>query len=207
MFSLHNVQYQHILRIEDMRIEKKEITCIVGESGAGKSTLLKLLNQMILPDKGEILYKGENIRDIDSVNLRRKVVMLAQQPLVFPGSIEDNLQKGLRLSEKDDASLKELDSILRAFSLQTLKLSQSIETLSGGEKQRVALGRVLLMKPEVYLLDEPTSALDDETAFDVMTEFLNRAKSQGSAVVMVTHSKMIAERFGERMIKMDKQEH
>lgn len=83
MFLLRNVKYKNILEIEELYIPEKMITVITGESGSGKTTLLKMLNKMITPDRGEILFKGQPLEKIDSVDLRRKVVMLPQFPVVF----------------------------------------------------------------------------------------------------------------------------
>ncbi len=85
LFEFENVSYKNILKIARLNIRKQNVTCIIGESGAGKSTLLKLLNKMIIPDQGRILYQGKLLLGEDAVNHRRKVVTLSQSPLIFPG--------------------------------------------------------------------------------------------------------------------------
>ncbi|WP_299088671.1 ATP-binding cassette domain-containing protein [uncultured Metabacillus sp.] len=203
MFVIEGLIYKNILQISKMEIPAKTITCLVGESGAGKSTFLKMLNLMLSPDRGDIFFQDQHVKDIDPVQHRRKVVMLAQQPTIFPGTIRDNLNKGLAFAEK---RLKEDDELSRALELVHLhkKLDEDAERLSGGEKQRLALARVLLMDPEVYLLDEPTSALDVETEELVMNRFISTLKEKGKTVVMITHSQKLAAKYGENIIKLEK---
>src|SRR5699024_9263129 len=92
-----------------------KITFIVGESGGGKTTLIRILNRMISPDEGNVLYKGKSIYEIDPILLRREVVMLPQNPVMFPGTIKENLLIGLEFSDKsfvDDELLTEAMEIV-----------------------------------------------------------------------------------------------
>lgn len=203
MFLIKNVIYKEILHIDTMDIPVNKITCLVGESGAGKSTLLKMLNLMLSPDLGDIYYHSNNLKDENPVQHRRNVVMLAQYPTIFDGTIRENLNIGLVFSEKkrkEDQELKE--------ALEIVHLNKSLEvdagTLSGGEKQRLALARVFLMEPKVYLLDEPTAALDEETEGIVMESFIKKAKEKEQSVVMITHSQKIAEKYGDHILTIEK---
>jgi putative ABC transport system ATP-binding protein len=202
-FAIRKLVYKDILKIEKMDIPENKTTCIIGESGAGKSTLLKMLNKMYIPEEGSIHYKGTSIKEMNPVNLRRKVVMISQAPLLFGETLEENLQKGLIFSEKLPASQEELERVLEIVKLDK-KLETNAKELSGGERQRLSLGRVLLMKPEVYLLDEPTSALDEETELTVMNRFIGAAKNHDGTVIMVTHSMNVAEQYGEELIRISK---
>ncbi|TYS90930.1 ATP-binding cassette domain-containing protein [Rossellomorea aquimaris] len=203
LFELKDVHFKDILHIQEMDISGHKTTCLVGESGAGKSTLLKLLNKMNIPDEGKVYYNETPLQEIDSVKLRREVVMISQTPLLFGDTVEDNLQKGLMFSEKPLASRDELMKTLEIVKLDK-PLDGLAERLSGGERQRMSLGRVLLMKPPVYLLDEPTSALDEETEIEVMKSFIETAKDHGGTIIMVTHSTNIAEQYGEEIITISK---
>jgi putative ABC transport system ATP-binding protein len=205
MFELKNIIYKNILQIDNMTIPAKKITCLVGESGAGKSTLLKMLNIMLSPDQGEIFYQNKNLKQEDPILHRRRVVMLAQQPTIFDGSIRDNLHIGLIFSEqklKEDQELEEALNIVRLNKV----LDDDAGTLSGGEKQRLALARVYLMDPEVFLLDEPTAALDEETEEEVMKSFIEKVIEKGQSVVMITHSQKIAAKYGENLLTLKKRE-
>lgn len=201
MFELKNIQYKNILRLEELNFEKGKITILTGESGSGKTTLLKLLNHLISPDQGTVLYKGKDVREMDPVLLRREVVMLQQMPAIFPGTVRDNLVLGLKFSEKHIPDNHTLEEALHTVHLEK-NLDETSENLSGGEKQRLALARVLLMDAEVYLLDEPSSALDDETADEVISSFIQHGKQKQKTMVMVTHSKRIAERYGDQNIRL-----
>ncbi|WP_338786456.1 ATP-binding cassette domain-containing protein [Metabacillus sp. FJAT-53654] len=203
MFIIEDLIYKDILFIDRMEIPSNKITCLVGESGAGKSTLLKMLNIMLSPDEGEIYFKDKNLKVVDPILHRRKVVMLAQQPTIFDGTIRDNLNIGLNFSEK---KLKEDDELNKALEIVHLNkaLNEDANTLSGGEKQRLALARVYLMEPEVYLLDEPTAALDEDTESVVMDSFITQVKLKGQSVIMITHSQKIATKYGEKIITLEK---
>lgn len=203
MFSLNNVKYKNILDISNLKIKKNEITCIVGESGSGKSTLLRLLNKLITCDSGEILYRDKSIDDINSIDLRRKVVMLSQNPVIYPGTIKDNLLIGLEFAGKAGVSDEELKSILKIVHLKK-ELSNNSETLSGGEKQRLALGRVILLNPDVFLLDEPSSALDEETEESMIKQLVEHIKKTNTTLIMVIHSKKIAQNYSDNIIEINK---
>lgn len=201
MFKLRNVKFKHILAIDDIFIPGDKITCIVGESGSGKSTLLKLLNNMISPDTGEITYKDENIQSINPVDLRRRVIMLPQQAAIFPGSVRDNLVIGLKFAGKSSPQDESLKRVLNTVKLNK-GLDDSPEKFSGGEKQRLALARVLFMEPEVLLLDEPSSALDENTEDIVIENVVRYSKENNRGLVMVTHSRKIARTYGENIINL-----
>ncbi|UOQ86172.1 ABC transporter ATP-binding protein [Gracilibacillus salinarum] len=203
MFEIRNLVYKDILRIDHLEIESGNIYCLFGASGSGKTTLLKMFNSMLTPDEGEIHFNNTSIQELDAVELRKKVVMLGQDPIVFEGSIRDNLLIGLHFSEQD----KEPDDNDLTELLHQLKLSKDLDedaaNLSGGEKQRIAFGRVLVMEPDVFLLDEPTSALDDDTETLVMDYFTKRIKEANKTVIMVTHSKGTAETYSDQLIYMN----
>lgn len=201
MFSLKQVKYKDILSIHNLDIKANKITCILGQSGSGKTTLLKLLNKLISHDEGTIYYKGESLEDSDAVQLRRKVVMLPQTPAIFSGSVKDNLLIGLEYSERPIESEDKLKEVLKIVQLKK-ELAQSAERLSGGEKQRVALARILLMHPEVLLLDEPSSALDQETEEIIIKSLVDYTKSNNKTLIMVTHSKHIAHQFADEIIDL-----
>jgi putative ABC transport system ATP-binding protein len=204
MFNFENVKYKDVLDIKDLHIEKNKITCIVGESGSGKTTLLKLFNKLISPDKGKIKYMDKNLRDFDSVKLRREVVMLPQSPAIYEGSVKDNLLIGLKFSEKEEVTQEDsLMKILKEVSLNK-NLQDNAEKMSGGEQQRLALGRIILLDPNVYLLDEPSSALDEETEYLVIEKMVDHVRKNKKTLIMVTHTKRIAEEFADNIVEVKK---
>ena len=201
MFYLKNIKYKDIINISELNIKKEKITCILGESGSGKTTFLKLLNQIITHDDGEIFYYDRPINDIDTITLRREVVMLPQNPIITEGSIKDNLNLGLTLSEQ---SLKEDNALIELLELFKLDkdLLDDATKLSGGEKQRLALARLMLMEPEVFLLDEPSSALDENLEDYIIGSFINYAVNNHKTVVMITHSRQIGKTFADYIINL-----
>ena len=201
MFLLKNIKYKGILNIKELNIEKNKITSIIGESGSGKTTLLRLLNKLISPDSGEILYKENPLNDIDSIQLRRKVVMLPQVPVVFPGTIKDNLLIGLEFAEKSKVNDEKLQDVLKMVHLNK-ELSNDSTNLSGGEKQRLALGRVILLDPDVFLLDEPSSALDEETEDSIIEELVQYTRQTNKTLIMVIHSKKVARTYSDNIIEI-----
>lgn len=203
MFLLEKVVYSDIVNIQQMKINEGLITTLVGASGSGKTTLLRLLNRMTTPTSGRITYKGRNLEELDPVEHRRKVAMLSQTPLIFDGTVEDNLQIGLQLTEKKPVSSNQLMAVMETVLLEKT-LKTDVQKLSGGEKQRLALARILLLEPEVYLLDEPTSALDEESELLVMDRFFQAVQKTEGSVIMISHSKILADVYSEQQIIIQK---
>ena len=190
MFELKNVQFKNILNIDNLIIDDSGLTMIIGPSGSGKSTLLKMLDDIISPDRGEILYKGDNISSYKTHELRRKIIMQSQFPAIFEGNVRDNLniaRKFSGLPTLDDENLKELLNIV----LLDKKLDDEPKDFSGGEKTRLSIARVLAMDAEVYLFDEPTSSLDDETEFNLINKVIQYLKEKNKKIVMVSHSEKL----------------
>lgn len=201
MFEFIDVKYKDILDLPTLYIEKEKITILVGASGSGKTTILRMLNKMISPTKGRIMFNGTDLRQLNSVAHRRHCIMLSQNPTMFEGNIKDNLNAGLIFQERqlpDDRILYQI--------LEQVRLKKSLESLannlSGGEKQKLALGRVLLLNPEIYLLDEPSSALDDEMEEMIIQMLTEHVKKEKKTIVMVTHSKTIAEKYSNTIIEI-----
>lgn len=202
MFQLQNVDVKDVLEMRDVTLESSVIS-VEGQSGSGKSTFLRLLNNLDSPKSGNILFKGRDLLDIPPQELRKQVVMVPQNPVIFDGSIRDNLQIGHMFTGETnptDDQMKEM--------LYHLWLDKSLHTkasdLSGGEMQRLSLGRVLLLnQAEAYLLDEPSSDLDDRTGRHVMKYFIERAQEQNKQTIMVTHDTSITEQFATMCVNMD----
>lgn len=202
MFEFTEVQYGNILDLPSLRIGGEQVTSLVGPSGSGKTTVLRLLNKMISPTKGRILFQGDDLREINSVQHRRNVIMLSQAPAIFEGTIRDNLNAGLRFQERESPEDASLNLILERVRL-TKSLNVNASELSGGERQRLALARVLLLDSRVYLLDEPSSALDEETEQFIFDMLTTHARANGKTLVMVTHSRTIARKYSDVLIEVD----
>ena len=202
MFKLENVIFKDILNIGKIELEKNLVTAILGSSGGGKTTFLKLLNNMITADQGEIFYKGKNIESYDPVALRREVVMLPQDPEIFKGTIRDNFKITEEIADNGISKNLNYKELLEKVSLSQ-NLGDNAENLSGGEKQRLALARVMLLEPEVLLLDEPSSSLDKKTEEKIIQMVVDYVRENKRTLIMVTHSPEIAEKFADRIINIE----
>ncbi|MDF2674426.1 MAG: transporter related [Clostridiales bacterium] len=201
MFKIKDLKYKNILNIKYLVIPEHKVNCIVGQSGSGKTTLMRMLNKLISPDAGTILFEGNDLSNINSVELRRKVVMLPQTPILFDGSIRENLQIGLRFAEKNEETEAVMLEVLKLVHLNK-SLDENADKLSGGEKQRLSLGRVILLNPDVFLLDEPSSALDEDTEQLIIKAVVEYSKKNNKTVIMVTHSKKVASTFADNIIEI-----
>ncbi|MGM8366004.1 ABC transporter ATP-binding protein [Virgibacillus sp. W0181] len=202
MFRLENIIVKDIFKINHLEINHS-ITCIVGQSGSGKSTLLRLLNNLDDPQEGKIYFNDTYIENLDPLELRKQVPMSPQTPVVFDGTIKDNL--GIASTFTNEGA--PADAILTK-TLHSMHLYKDLHThasdLSGGEKQRLALGRLLLMdSAKAFLLDEPSSSLDDQTTSVVMDKLAAHAKEKKIQIIMVTHNKELADRLADKVILMD----
>ena len=170
-------------------------TALLGPSGAGKSTLLRLLNRLADPDEGTVRFHGSDVRELDPLDLRRRVGLVPQLPAPVPGSVADNVAFGPRLhgEEVDPERPLQLAGLDASFA------DRDASRLSVGEQQRVMLARALALEPEVLLLDEPTASLD-AAATGAVEEALRGLS--GVSLVLVTHDRGQAERLAERTIEL-----
>ena len=164
------------------------VNVVLGPNGAGKTTLLRLLGLLDRPDEGDILYDGQRLGALDRrerTRLRRRCGFVFQAPLLLAGSVEDNLRFGARLRGLRPAAAA-IGGVLERTGLAGRE-RQDARLLSGGEKQRLQLARVLLLDPELYLLDEPTANLDPLSVKSIETAIAALARA-GRTVVLATHN-------------------
>ena len=162
-------------------VAKGELIAIVGHNGAGKSTLLKMLASWILPDSGEVMIDGIDLKNRTAVV--RKVGFIPEDPNLFDFfSVEYNLKLFAALSR---TPMLRVEEILREFNLLPFRKSR-IQSLSKGLKQRVNIGRALLADPPVLILDEPTSGLDFEMTRDIY-RLLNSMHDAGKTILFTSH--------------------
>lgn len=205
-----------------MTIPEKQVTAFIGPSGCGKSTFLRTLNRMndLIDNtrvEGEVMIDGVNIYDknIDVVNLRKKVGMIFQKSNPFAKSIYDNIAYGPRINGMKDKS--ELDEIVEISLKQAAiwdevkdRLHMSALSLSGGQQQRICIARTLAVNPEIILMDEPASALDPISTSKI-EELIHELKKVYT-IIIVTHNMQQAARTSDftaffylgELVEMDK---
>jgi phosphate transport system ATP-binding protein len=189
----------------NLQIEKQKITAIIGPSGCGKSTLLRAFNRMndFVPTShvgGEILMHGINLysKDIDPVEVRRRIGMVFQKPNPFPKSIYDNIAWGARINGYKGNMDDLVEQSLRGAALWEEvkdKLKQSAYALSGGQQQRLCIARTIAIQPEIILMDEPASALDPISTLRI--EELMQELKKNYTIIIVTHNMQQAARVSD----------
>ena len=168
------------------------VTAIVGPSGAGKTSLLRCLNRLEEPARGRVTLDGVDVREIDPPELRRRVGMIFQTPVLFEGGVRGNLGYGLNgVSEEKLARALDEAGLPRSF------LERDSVALSVGQAQRVCIARALVREPEVLLMDEPTSALDKDASARV-ERLIGSLADSGIAIAVVTHDLAQARRIADR---------
>lgn len=190
-----------ILKDINLDVNDGDVVVIIGPSGSGKSTLLRCINKLETLTKGNILLDGKNIDD--SLEFHKKIGMVFQSFNLFENlTVLDNITlapiKTKTLSEID--AVKRAKELLKMINLES-KINEYPRSLSGGEKQRVAIVRSLIMSPEIMLFDEPTSALDPEMIGEVLS--LMKTLSSNMTMVIVTHELEFAKEIANRVIFMD----
>ncbi len=204
--DLHYGEFQALKSIR-MDVRENEVTALIGPSGCGKSTFLKTLNRMNdlvenVRITGSVKLDGQDIyRDVDVVELRKRVGMVFQKPNPFPMSIYENVAYGPKIHGVKKKS--DLDDIversLRAAALWEEagdRLHKSALGLSGGQQQRLCIARTLATEPEVILMDEPTSALDPISTLKI--EDLCETLKQDYTILIVTHNMQQAGRISDK---------
>jgi putative ABC transport system ATP-binding protein len=185
----------------NVQVSPGEMVAVFGPSGAGKTSLLRLINRLDEPTSGTVYLEGRDYRTLSPRDLRRQVGMVMQAPLLFPGTVADNIrfgpqQRGETLPDAQIAALLEQVGLADYA-------SEDVQHLSGGEAQRVALVRTLANSPRVLLLDEPTSALDDVAEQAVETLLTRLVQQQSMACLLITHKPAQAHRLAQRALLLE----
>ena len=195
---------QEVLGAIDLEIASGAVTALVGPSGAGKTSLLRLLNRLDDPVGGAVRFRSRPITEYPIRQLRLQIGFVFQTPMMFPGTVCDNLQIALKLAGKSVLhSDGQINETLALVGLDPLLAEREAERLSVGQKQRVSVARALMTAPEVLLMDEPTSALDPEAADRLMEMIRGLGKEHKITVVMVTHRLSEAFRASDWTIVME----
>lgn len=162
MYYIKNLKYRKVLNIPELKINQGNLYVISGPSGCGKSSLINLLIANDYKYQGEIYYQDMLLKDIDSMKIKKDVVTLGQESILLGKTIKEDFKELCQLLNIEYIP-KKVDEVLKIAELD-LALSMKTTRMSGGQKQRLYIARILYLERKVYILDEPTSALDSKTS-------------------------------------------
>ena len=194
----------HALKDISFSVPKGEFVAIVGESGSGKSTLLNMVGALDTPTSGKVFIDGKDIFSMKDSNLtifrRRNIGFIFQNFNLIPElNVEQNIIFPVLLDyQKPDK--KYLEELLTVLNLKERRHHLPSQ-LSGGQQQRVAIGRALITRPSLILADEPTGNLDTQNSSEVITLLKEAARKYQQTIVMITHSRSIAQ-TADRIIQV-----
>lgn len=188
--------------IEDLSfsLKKGERLAIVGKNGAGKSTLAKALCGFV-PSQGRLIYKGQDISQDSIAERSERIGFVLQNPnqMISKTMIFDEVALGLRLRGIEEAEVEErVHEVLKTCGLYSFR-NWPISALSFGQKKRVTIASILVLKPEIIILDEPTAGQDYKTYTDIMN-FLDSLQKQGHTIVMITHDMQLMLEYSDRCL-------
>ncbi len=206
--KIYPINSQQTVALEGIsfRIHPKEFVSIVGKSGAGKTTLLRLLLKEEEPTEGDILVDNQNLDEVSTKNIplyRRKLGAVFQDfKLLSHKTAYENIAFAMEVAgRKDDEIKKDIPEILKLIGL-TERAHHFPYQLSGGEKQRIAIGRALAHQPIILIADEPTGNLDPLHTWDII-RLLHKINEMGTTVILATHDREIINSIGKRVITLD----
>lgn len=189
----------------NLTVEKSEFVFIVGPTGAGKSTILKLLIREVLPTEGQVIVAGRDVGKMKPSQvpyLRRLIGTVFQDILLLPDrTVWENVAFALKVTGASSGEIaREVPKALETVGMLN-KAKAFPSELSGGEKQKVALARAIVVKPLLILADEPTGNLDPTSSFEIV-DLLLRINRQGTTVIMATHDRTIVDTYRKRVIEL-----
>ena len=190
---------QVALQLDHLSILDGEVLAVVGPNGAGKSTLLLTLARLLKPERGEILFNGQQAEAESDTVYRRRTALVMQDPLLFDMSVFDNVASGLRFRGMNmDEICSKVPIWLERLGVEHLSKRRASH-LSGGEAQRVSLARALILEPQLLLLDEPFSALDPPTRSRLLDDLGALLNETSTTTIFVTHDLPEAMQLAGRM--------
>lgn len=207
-FKLHKVIKKYgqreVLNVDELVIPGRQIYAILGPNGSGKTTLMRVMSLLTRNDNGTVEVLGESISwdKTQLRNLRLQMTMVTQTAFMFEGSVYYNVAYGLRVRKKSEQEIKRTVN----KSLQLLGMSGFItadaRSLSGGERQKVAIARALALKPRVLFLDEPTANIDPGSAIDIEKYIKLINQNFSTTIILVTHNLFQAKRLADEIFFM-----
>ncbi len=196
VIALDNVSFE---------IKKGEFIAIMGPSGSGKSTILHVLAGLEKPTDGKVYYYDKNIYDMDKKELtilrRQKIGIIYQFYNLIPTlNVEENITLPIQLDKKK-VDKKRLEEITKFFNIDN-RIKHLPNELSGGQQQKVAIARALMINPSIILADEPTGNLDSKSSIEIMQLLKEANKEYNQTIIMVTHNLELA-KLADRIIQIE----
>ncbi|HEY7041737.1 MAG TPA: ABC transporter ATP-binding protein [Methylomirabilota bacterium] len=201
--ALHGIRVVHgertVLDVPDLAVDVGQVLGVIGPNGAGKSTLLRVMGLLETATAGSVRFQGERVSPPDGLAIRRRMAHVFQEPLLTDATVRDNVALGLRFRGVDGSrGAPRVAEWLEQLGIAHLADRQA-RTLSGGEAQRTALARALVLEPELLLLDEPFSALDQPTREALIEDLGRILRRRRATAVLVTHDRGEARALGDRV--------
>ncbi|MCL6472294.1 MAG: ABC transporter ATP-binding protein [Firmicutes bacterium] len=193
---------KQVLNVKRLAVDRGEVLAVIGPNGSGKSTLLRLIAHLEKPTSGTINFAGlDGARD--ELAIRRRLAFVFQEPLLFTGTVFDNISYGLRMRKTARSEIrKRVQDAAEMFGIAHL-LNWPANLLSGGEAQRTSLARAFVLEPELLLLDEPMASLDPPTRESLIRDLSEVLGNKKTTVVYVTHELNEAMMLGKRCAYID----
>jgi molybdopterin-binding protein len=186
-----------VLDSVNLKIERGTTLGLIGPTGCGKTTILRIIDMIEKPSIGEINFNGTNVLNSqkEQLNFRRKIGMVFQKPVVFKGTVFENIYFGLKIRGIDKLSSRDkIEELLESLGLEGYE-NRKASTLSGGETQRIALIRALIIEPEILMLDEPTANLDPLSTEKIESIIEEIHKKNDTTIIMATHNLIQGQRL------------
>jgi len=206
LYKLDNIHFsfaeKKVLDINQQSFEQGKITALVGANGAGKSTLLGLLSFISDAELGEIEFFGKKVTKNNQASLRKSVGLVQQNPYLIKGSVIKNIELGLKFRHvKPAVRESRAKDMLRILKIEDLA-DRSVKSLSGGEAQKVAIGRALVLDPKVILLDEPFTHLDREFVDEFELLIKKLKNEQNKTIIFTTHNQTQAKALSDQVFSI-----
>lgn len=188
-----------VLEVDELEVRGGEVLALVGPNGSGKTTLLLALAQLLGRQEGEITYAGRSLRSWNTLDYRRRISLVFQNPMLLDMSVSDNVALGLRFRGVASAEIHgRVHYWLTRLGILALASRRAVE-LSGGEAQRVSLARAFALDPELLFLDEPFPGLDPPARAQLLTDLAALLAEDHRTAILVTHNLKEAAQLSDRV--------
>ncbi len=195
---------REVLNVRHLEVHHNYCYTILGPNGSGKTTLLRIMGLLLVNDGGKINVLGEKITWEKSqlLRLRRQMAMVTQSSYMFLGSVYYNLAYGLKVRGNSGTCINQkVDEVLEIVGMSEFKQADA-HSLSGGERQKIAIARALTVKPRVLFLDEPTTNIDNKSIIEIEKHIKEINTTFKTTIIMVTHNLFQARRLSDKLIMM-----